>query len=261
MNQATFYTDHWRDIDEARIARYERMFQWHDRQAALLAPLELRRGHTVLDFGCGPGFLARGMAGLVGPSGQVYGVDLNARFVADATRRASEVANVSYRLAEGDRIPLDDHAVDRVLCKNVLEYVPDAAATLAEFRRVLKPGGRMLAIDSDWGFVVVEPCGREATARFFAAAAPAFREPNIGRKLRALATQAGFVDVEVTIRAGADTEGGGLSVLHNMASYAGRFDQLPASEINAFVEQAEAGIANGTYLFCLPQFLVTGVSR
>ena len=51
--------------------------------------------------------------------------------------------------------------MDRLICKNVMEYVPDIDATLAEFRRVVKPGGIAHIIDSDWGMLVVEPLGHE----------------------------------------------------------------------------------------------------
>ena len=258
MDKSTYYTDHWRHIEDERVARYERMFQWRDGHAAMLEPLDLRPGSRVLDYGCGPGAVALGMAELVGREGRVYGVDLNARFVADATRRAADAGNVSYHLVEDGRIPLADRAVDRLLCKNVLEYVPDVQATLAEFRRVLEPGGRFLLLDSDWGFVVVEPWGRERTERFFRAASPAFKTPEIGRKLRAEVADAGFADVEVAVQAGADTTGGSLAVLRNMASYAGTFDQMPASEIAGMVAEAEAAMDAGRYLFCLPQFRVTG---
>ena len=52
----TFYTDHWRDIEDDRIARYEQMFQWRDGQAVLLEGAELAPGQRVLDLGSGPGF-------------------------------------------------------------------------------------------------------------------------------------------------------------------------------------------------------------
>lgn len=258
MNQDTFYTDHWQRIEDERVARYERMFVWRDEHAAMLAPLDLHPGCRVLDYGCGPGFVTLGMAGIVGAEGRAYGVDLNARFVADATRRADGTEQVSYHLVENGRIPLPGACVDRLLCKNVLEYVPDVRATLAEFRRVLEPGGRVLLLDSDWGFVIVEPWGRERTERFFRAAAPAFKTPEMGRRLRSELVDAGFEDVEVSIRAGADTAGGSLAVLRNMASYAGTFDRLPAAEIEAMLAEAEAAVEAGRYLFSLPQFVVTG---
>ena len=259
MTKNTFYTDHWREIDDERVARYERMFVWRDGHAALLAPLDLRSGSRVLDYGCGPGFVTEGMAGIVGPGGRAYGVDLNASFVSKASHRNAASDNISFHLVDGNRIPLAGASVDRVLCKNVLEYVPDVQTTLAEFRRVLEPGGRLLLIDSDWGFIAVEPWGRQRTRRFFDAAAPAFKEPEIGRKLRAHLLDAGFDDVDVRVQAGVDTEGGSLLVLRNMASYASAFDAISADEVNALLAEAEAAIDDDRYLFCLPQFLVTGV--
>ncbi|MYA17300.1 MAG: methyltransferase domain-containing protein, partial [Gammaproteobacteria bacterium] len=205
MSENTFYTDHWREIDGERVARYERMFVWREGHEALLAPLDLRPGSRVLDYGCGPGFVTEGMAGIVGSTGRAYGVDLNASFVTNASNRNTGSDNISFHQVDGDRIPLDDATVDRLLCKNVLEYVPDVQTTLAEFRRVLEPGGRFLLIDSDWGFVAVEPWGREGTKRFFDAAAPAFREPEIGRRRRTHVRNAGFADVDVRVQAGGDT--------------------------------------------------------
>lgn len=257
MDASTYHTDHWRTIEDERVARYERMFVWRDGHAELLAPLDLAPGCRVMDYGCGPGFVSLGMAGLVAPGGNVYGVDINARFVTDATDRAAEVDNVSFHLVQDGQIPLADGAVNRALCKNVLEYVPDLSATLAEFRRVLEPGGRLLAIDSDWGFVIVEPWGRATTERFFNAAAPAFKEPEIGRSLRGHLLDAGFEDVQVTVRAGVDTEGGSLLVLRNMASYGTQFDLLSKEEADALLAQAESAVEEGRFLFCLPQFLVT----
>ena len=259
MSENTFYADHWRDIDDERVARYERMFVWRDGHEALLAPLQLRPGCRVLDFGCGPGFVAEGMADIVGSAGRVYGVDLNTRFVTNASNRNSASDSISFHPVDGNRIPLGDTSVDRLLCKNVLEYVPDAQTTLAEFRRVLEPGGRLLLIDSDWGFVAVEPWGRERTKRFFDAAAPAFREPEIGRRLRTHLLDAGFADVDVRMQAAVDTEGGSLLVLRNMAGYANAFDAIPSDEVDAMLAEAQAAIDADRYLFCLPQFLVTGV--
>ena len=154
--------------------------------------------------------------------------------------------------------------MDRVLCKNVLEYVPDVDATLAELRRVLAPGGRIHIMDSDWGFVVVEPWGKENVDRYFAAASVAFREPHIGRKAPGLLSKHGFRDVEVRIQAFADTQGRSLPVIRNMRSYigaaldAGSDTGLSGEQADALVAEAEGAVEEGRFLFSLPQFLVTG---
>ena len=266
MDIDTYYTDHWKHIEDERIARYERMFEWRDGQAALLVPAAIGPGHRVLDFGAGPGFMSLALADMVGASGRVHGVDLNARFVADATARAAGRDNVSFHHVTDVGIPLPDAAVDRVLCKNVLEYVPDIDATLAELRRVLAPGGRIHVIDSDWGFVVVEPWGKENVDRYFAAAAVAFKEPHIGRKAPGLLARHGFEDVEVRIQAFADTQGRSLPVIRNMRSYIAAALEadgsgaggLSVEDADALLSSAERAVAEGSFLFSLPQFLVTG---
>ena len=257
MDRRTFYTDHWQQIEPDRIARYERMFEWREGSEALLEDADLRPGQQVLDFGSGPGFMALALADIVGAGGQVHGVDINARFVADATERAKGRANVTFHHVSDGRLPLPDAAVDRAIAKNVLEYVPSVESTLREVRRVLAPDGRIHLIDSDWGFVLVEPWGKAGTERFFAAAAVAFKEPHIGRKLPALLRQAGFRNVAARIRAGADQIGGALPMLRNMRGYIEVGGAMPAAEADAMLAEAEEAIETGRYLFSLPQFIVT----
>ncbi|NJN50632.1 MAG: methyltransferase domain-containing protein [Gammaproteobacteria bacterium] len=86
---STFFSDHWREIEDDRVARYEQMFVWRPEQDALIAPAGIAAGHSVLDFGCGPGFMAMALAEKVGATGRVCGADINARFVADAAKRAT----------------------------------------------------------------------------------------------------------------------------------------------------------------------------
>lgn len=252
-----FFTDHWKHIEEERIARYERMFEWRDGNATLLAPAALAPGHRVLDFGSGPGFMALAIADIVGPSGAVHGVDLNARFVADATARAAGRDNVTFHQVESAAIPLADGSVDRAICKNVLEYVPDVNRTLSELDRVLAPGGRIHIIDSDWGFVVVEPWSKAVVDRFFKAASIAFKEPHIGRKAAGLLAHRGFRDIEARILAFADRDGRALPMLRNMRDYIAVGGDMAADQADALLDAAERAVQTGDYLFSLPQFLVT----
>ncbi len=255
-----FFTDHWKVIEPERIARYEQMFVWRPEQLRLLEPAALAPGQRVVDLGCGPGFLSLALGDLVGPTGAVHGVDINARFVVDARERARQrnVDHVSFEHIDGPSLPFADGSIDRVIAKNVLEYVPDLAATLDDAVRVLAPGGKLHAIDSDWGFVIVEPWGKATVDRFFEAAAPAFREPCIGRKLPAAFHAAGLTDIDTRIVPIVDRTGALLPVLRNMRSYIRTFATLPDAEVDALLDAAERGIAAGTYMGCLPQFLVTG---
>ena len=257
----TYYRDHWLDVDPERVDAYEEMFRWRPEMEPLLAPARISEGQRVVDYGCGPGMLSLELARRVGPTGFVYGVDINDLFLERAEKHAREAGlgeRTEFRRAEQGRIPLEDASVDRVVCKNVLEYVDDPDATLREFRRVLRPGGRVHLLDSDWGMLVVEPLGPERIGEIFDAASIAFRTPLIGRQLYGRLRAGGFNDVRIQVLAGPDTQGRAAPVLLHMAKYARESGRLDAATIDRFVDDVRAAIEEGTYLLILPQFVATG---
>jgi 2-polyprenyl-6-hydroxyphenyl methylase/3-demethylubiquinone-9 3-methyltransferase len=102
-------------------------------------------GTLWLDAGCGTGALSRWLAAR---GCCVLGVDASQEMVGEANQSAQS-QNFSERLdfvriTSVAHLALDDGAVDGVLCSSVLEYVPDPSACLAEFSRVLKPGGLLV---------------------------------------------------------------------------------------------------------------------
>lgn len=242
------------------MARYEEMLVYRPQHAPMIEPLGIVEGHTVVDFGCGPGFVAMEFARRVGSAGKVIGLDINAQFVQRAAARAAEaqISNLEFVHLPDDTVPLAAGSVDRLFCKNVLEYVPDASATIAQQYDLLKPGGRIQLMDSDWGFVIVEPWGKQLTDEFFEAAGGAFKEPYIGRKLYGLLNDAGFENVEVRMAASPDVVGGGMLVLVNMVSYIRTFDAMSEARVGKMMDELQTAITDGRYLFVLPQFVATG---
>jgi ubiquinone/menaquinone biosynthesis C-methylase UbiE len=97
---------------------------------------------TALDAACGTGRHAAYLAGL---GHQVIGIDASPEMLAQARRRMPEG---DFREAGLDRIPLPDHAVDTVVCGLALGHVPDLAPVMAEFARVLRPGGHLVISDA-----------------------------------------------------------------------------------------------------------------
>lgn len=261
MKKDTYFRDHWVEVAPERLDTYQQLFTWRPEMERLIAGANLGPGQVVVDYGCGPGGLALELARRAGPSGHVHGVDLNADFVRIARQALADAgfaASTTVHHATDDKIPLDDATADRLVCKNVMEYVPDITATLGEFHRVLKPGGIAHIIDSDWGMLVVEPLGPEKLSELIGAASLAFRTPHAGRMLYSLLKRAGFSDVSVQILAGVDTQGRMLPVLQNMASYAQAGDGLKRERVDAIMAEIDQSIANGTFMMTLPQFLVTG---
>jgi len=259
--ESTYYRDHWLEVEPERVGAYEEMFRWRPQMEPLLAPAGLVPGQVVVDYGCGPGQLAIELARRVGEGGRVHAIDLNDLF-ARRTRERAQAEGFGERVVvhkiEKDCVPLPAGSADRVICKNVLEYVDDPGTTLAQFHAVLRPGGIAHAIDSDWGMLMVEPLGPERIAELFAAARHAYRTPHVGRRLYGLFRAAGFRDVRVQVLAGADTRGHMAPVVLNMASYARASGRLPAATLDALTADLRAAIEAGTYLLVLPQFLVTG---
>ncbi len=100
------------------------------------------RGKSVLDLGCGGGFMAEPLARR---GARVIAVDPSAPAIAAAKRHAEESGlAIDYRVGSGEELPVADGAVDVVVCVDVLEHVRDLEAVIDEIRRVLKPGGLFL---------------------------------------------------------------------------------------------------------------------
>jgi SAM-dependent methyltransferase len=112
-------------------------------RAALLELLTVRAGQRVLDLGCGPGTLTAPLAAAAGPKGLTLGVDLTLGMLLLARAAAPPWA----RLARMDmqRLALASGAFDAVAAGHALPFCADLPAVLAEVRRVLVPGGRLVA--------------------------------------------------------------------------------------------------------------------
>jgi ubiquinone/menaquinone biosynthesis C-methylase UbiE len=110
----------------------------------------LQPGERVLDVGCGTGTLAIAAKKHVGATGTVTGIDPAAEMVERAMRKAERAsADVAFRTAAAEDLPFANGTFDVVLSSMMLHHLPKETrrAGVAEMKRVLKPGGRLLAID------------------------------------------------------------------------------------------------------------------
>ena len=116
----------------------------------MLRPAGLREGEHVLDVGCGTGSLALVAKRQVGPNGRVAGIDGSPEMIDRARRKATKAkADISFEVAPAQALPFDDGSFDVVLSTLMLHHLPRPSREQLgrEIRRVLKPGGRVLAVD------------------------------------------------------------------------------------------------------------------
>jgi ubiquinone/menaquinone biosynthesis C-methylase UbiE len=108
----------------------------------------VREGMAVVDYGCGPGRYTVEFAGLVGPAGKVYAVDVQKLAVETTCRRAERrgLANVVPAVARGYDCGLPDAVADMIFALDMFFSVREPALFLRELRRICKPDG-VLVID------------------------------------------------------------------------------------------------------------------
>ena len=102
-------------------------------------------GETVVDVGSGAGFDSLIAARLVGPAGRVIGFDMTDEMLKKARAGAEAMAatHVEFREGLAESLPLPDDCADLVMSNGVLNLTLDKTATLREWFRILKPGGRL----------------------------------------------------------------------------------------------------------------------
>lgn len=116
----------------------------------------IRPGMRVLEVGPGNGRYTLAAARQVGPAGDVVTVDIEPRMIERVQKRAAEagVENIDARVADVYDLPFDDASFDLVYMITVINEIPDPAAAMAEFHRVLKPDGALafseLLLDPDY---------------------------------------------------------------------------------------------------------------
>jgi ubiquinone/menaquinone biosynthesis C-methylase UbiE len=119
-------------------------------RSRVLDVLGLQPGESVLDVGVGPGLLTFDMARIVGADGLCAGLDVSEAMIAMTKQRCAELPSVDIRVGDSTSLPFDDATFDAVVSTQVYEYVAEIDLALREVARVLRPGGRVVILDTDW---------------------------------------------------------------------------------------------------------------
>ena len=233
-------------------------------RARTRAALGARPGERGLDVGCGPAFLACELGHEVGPTGRIVGLDESPEMLEAARARiAREGLTDRVEVRPGDAARLDFPAAsfDFVTVVQVYLYVADVEGALAEAARVLRPGGRLAVVDTDWDSCVWLTADRDRHRRVMEGRVAHFAQAHLPPRLPGLLARAGLrlSHVEaipvLELGGGPDTFSGGL--IAPTADLAVRHG-LPREEAEAWKADllARARAAeDGEYFFSLTRYL------
>jgi arsenite methyltransferase len=251
------------DQDAAR--KLEATYQTPDviaQRAATLDALALQAGERVVDVGSGPGLLAAEMAAQVGPAGRVVGLDLSDPMLALSRQRCRDLDSgtcLRFLKADAARLPFADRMFDVAVATQVYEYVPVVAAALAEAYRVLRPGGRVLVLDTDWDSIVWAAGDPARMQRLLAAWAGRFADPHLPRSLSSQLQGAGFhlERREVLVLFNPEYDPDTYSVANGqiMADFAVSQGRMPPEEAQAWLRDLQRLGRQGRYFFSLNRYL------
>ncbi|MEF8779138.1 MAG: methyltransferase domain-containing protein [Haloferacaceae archaeon] len=164
---------------------YDRVnpFFWtEEMRAEALELLDVQQGDRVLDVGCGTGFATEG---LLGYTDDVHGLDQSRHQMEKAFEKFGKHDRVAFYRGDAERLPFAENSFDHVWSSGSIEYWPNPVATLEDFRRVGKPGGRVLVVGPNHPTNPVKAWLADAIMLFY-------DESEADRMFR----EAGFEDVE-----------------------------------------------------------------
>jgi arsenite methyltransferase len=228
------------------------------RRALIREALGARPGERILDVGCGPGFYVAELLDEVGREGSVVGVDGSAAMLAVAAHRCHGRANVAFHEADVLSLPVESAGFDGAISVQVLEYVQEVEAALAEMHRTLRPGGRLVVWDVDWETVSWRSSDLDRMARLLRDWDAHLAHPSLPQTLTAQLRAAGFADVQMEGHAFATNEFSGDSyggaLVPVIERYVAGRGEIGEDELSAWVaEQRELG-ERGEFYFACVQF-------
>ena len=220
-------------------------------------------GMRCLDVGCGGGDVSFDLASLVGITGSVVGVDIDATKIdlARGDAEQAEVPTIEFRVADvTGGLGAEDY--DVVYARFVLTHLPDPEAGLAAMLRALRPGGRLIIEDIDYDGAFSHP-DSEASRRhhelYTRAALRNGGDPYIGRRLPRMLLEAGVQRVTASIAQPAGIEGEVKLLppltVENIKAMAVKHGVATEAEVDTVVDELYAIARDATTFVATPRIV------
>jgi ubiquinone/menaquinone biosynthesis C-methylase UbiE len=165
--------------------------------------MRINKGQSVLDVGCGTGIDTIAIAKLVGDTGHVIGIDDDAAMIAQANDRAKKARvldRVEHRKVNAETLPFAEGEFDSCRSERVFQHLLRPERVLSEMVRVVRHGGWVVVIDTDWGTASIDTTETELERRLMRFKTEhTLNNGYIGRQLHRLFKQQGFVDTSIEL--------------------------------------------------------------
>ncbi|UOF89580.1 methyltransferase domain-containing protein [Fodinisporobacter ferrooxydans] len=226
--------------------------------------MRVQTGQTVLDVGCGPGIDTVALGILIGPSGKVFGIDLDPEMIVaahESAKRQGMEAWVHHQQADASSLPFDSDGFDGVRSECTFQHLADPEKVLYEMIRVTKPGGWIVVLDTDHSSFTVDTVHKEIEWKIRRHRPELLRNGYSGRELYGLFKKANVQNVTYEVHASSTTD---FSLVQYVLRWHDAIEKLidggivtavEAAAINSELEQRNS---KGTF-FCYGTFtIVTG---
>jgi SAM-dependent methyltransferase len=234
--------------------RHEPLYAPYKRR--ILELLDLRPGGTYLDVGCGTGADALTCETRFGVT--VVGVDSSRVMVAEATRRGLTGAVA----ADAHALPFDADRFDGAWADRTFQHLADPPTALEEMVRIVKPGGRVVVADPDYGTQVVDVPDQDLAERVLRFRTDrGQRNGRLAHRMGRLCVRAGLADVRVEAMPVVVRDPTALDNalgLRGWARLAREEGLVDAREVVAWEEALDAAATSGCFLYAFMLFITTG---
>jgi SAM-dependent methyltransferase len=205
MTERSGFSDADREQDPSRLVGYLDYTTsiLGEVKARMKASLELARGSTFIDIGCGVGQD-------VACDDRAFGVDLSVKMLAEAKRRSP---HIRVAAADGRRLPFADRSFDGCRIERVLMHVAEPKLVLQEAHRTLVPGARIAVWEPDFESLLIDATDAEVSRSVAVGAGRRVVNGRIGRELGRVMQEVGFEDVDVQLEPGGARSLNGLRMI------------------------------------------------